>query len=223
MKQCMRLISCFNYGRTYPRLVHTCEQSHKSLHKRTFSILSNNESNKDAFEWLVESGVQPQEADEVIKVYKQTSGTATISDLKQLGATGLESLLQSIRKELQEKDKIKVQGQDKVTLLINNPRVSNELRKIEIYENETLYNTLCAPVIDDLEFACGGNAACSTCHVILEPRFYSELPPPEEDELDMLDLAWEPTDTSRLACQMVVNKNCNNMVITIPSESNNLF
>jgi len=41
--------------------------------------------------------------------------------------------------------------------------------------------------------------------------------------LDMLDLAWQPQPTSRLACQMVLTKDCNNMMITVPNESNNLF
>ena len=43
--------------------------------------------------------------------------------------------------------------------------------------------------------ACGGAIACSTCHVIVDPQFYQLLPPPSEEELDMLDLAAGLTKT----------------------------
>jgi len=63
---------------------------------------------------------------------------------------------------------------------------------------------------------CGGNCACSTCHVIIESGF-EKLPPMTEDEEDMLDEAEGLTETSRLACQIKVVAD---MVIKIPqSES----
>lgn len=43
--------------------------------------------------------------------------------------------------------------------------------------------------------ACGGECACSTCHVVLEDEMYSKLPPPADEEEDMLDLALGLTDT----------------------------
>ena len=47
----------------------------------------------------------------------------------------------------------------------------------------------------DLEGACEGSLACSTCHVILEPEFYQKLKEPSDEENDMLDLAFGLTDT----------------------------
>jgi ferredoxin-2, mitochondrial len=47
----------------------------------------------------------------------------------------------------------------------------------------------------ELEGACGGELACSTCHLIFEKRIYDTLPPKLEDEEDMLDLAFEVTET----------------------------
>ena len=44
--------------------------------------------------------------------------------------------------------------------------------------------------------ACEGSVACSTCHVILTPEYYDLLPEPEDDENDMLDMAFGLTDTS---------------------------
>ncbi len=47
----------------------------------------------------------------------------------------------------------------------------------------------------DIEGACGGEMACSTCHVILSKKLYDSLPKKSEEEQDMLDLAWglQPT------------------------------
>lgn len=47
----------------------------------------------------------------------------------------------------------------------------------------------------DLEGACEGSLACSTCHLIVEPSYYSKLPEPSDEENDMLDLAFGLTET----------------------------
>jgi ferredoxin len=47
----------------------------------------------------------------------------------------------------------------------------------------------------DIEGACGGQMACSTCHCILTQKLYDSLPPKEEEEQDMLDLAWGLKET----------------------------
>jgi len=70
----------------------------------------------------------------------------------------------------------------------------------------------------DLEGACDGSLACSTCHVILEQEQYDALPPPEEEEEDMLDLAFGLTDTSRLGCQIKIDDSMKGMVLKVPSE-----
>jgi len=44
--------------------------------------------------------------------------------------------------------------------------------------------------------ACEGTLTCSTCHVILDSKDYDALPDkPSDEELDMLDLAYNLTDT----------------------------
>jgi 2Fe-2S ferredoxin len=68
----------------------------------------------------------------------------------------------------------------------------------------------------DLEGACEGSLACSTCHVILEKEAYDKLPPPEDPEEDMLDLAFGLTPTSRLGCQVIVTEDLNGSRLRIP-------
>ncbi|KDQ54113.1 hypothetical protein JAAARDRAFT_38727 [Jaapia argillacea MUCL 33604] len=75
----------------------------------------------------------------------------------------------------------------------------------------------------DLEGACEGSIACSTCHVILTPEHYDLLPEPSDDENDMLDMAFGLTDTSRLGCQVCLTKELDGMVAQLPSATRNMF
>ena len=43
--------------------------------------------------------------------------------------------------------------------------------------------------------ACEGSVACSTCHVVISPEHYDVLPEPDDEENDMLDLAFGLEDT----------------------------
>lgn len=43
----------------------------------------------------------------------------------------------------------------------------------------------------ELEGACDGSLACSTCHVILDEASFKKLKSPGDEELDMLDLAFD--------------------------------
>jgi 2Fe-2S ferredoxin len=74
----------------------------------------------------------------------------------------------------------------------------------------------------DLEGACEGSLACSTCHVIVEEEFYDKLDPAVEDEEDMLDLAFGLTHTSRLGCQIIMKNELDGMVLKLPSATRNL-
>ncbi|KAF9648258.1 ferredoxin [Thelephora ganbajun] len=75
----------------------------------------------------------------------------------------------------------------------------------------------------DLEGACEGSIACSTCHVILSPEHYDLLEEPGDDENDMLDMAFGLTDTSRLGCQVILDKKLDGMVCTLPAATRNMF
>ncbi|AFN83306.1 adrenodoxin [Encephalitozoon romaleae SJ-2008] len=74
----------------------------------------------------------------------------------------------------------------------------------------------------NLEGACEGNLACSTCHVILEESLYKRLGEPSDKEYDLIDQAFGGTSTSRLGCQLKVDKNFENAVLTIPRATKNM-
>jgi 2Fe-2S ferredoxin len=74
----------------------------------------------------------------------------------------------------------------------------------------------------DLEGACEGSLACSTCHVIVDKDFYDRLSEPTEDEEDMLDLAFGLTPTSRLGCQIIMSKELDGLTLVVPDETRNI-
>jgi ferredoxin, 2Fe-2S len=68
-----------------------------------------------------------------------------------------------------------------------------------------------------LEHACGGSCACTTCHVIVKEGD-DNLSEAEDDELDRLDMAPGLTLHSRLGCQAVVK---GDVTVEIPSWNRN--
>lgn len=75
----------------------------------------------------------------------------------------------------------------------------------------------------EMEGACGGSCACSTCHVIVQDEaFYDKIEEPTDDENDMLDLAFGLTETSRLGCQVCMSKELDGLVVKLPSMTRNL-
>lgn len=73
----------------------------------------------------------------------------------------------------------------------------------------------------DIEGACEGCMACSTCHVIIDEPHFAALPDPSDEEEDLLDLAYGVRPTSRLGCQVTVTAETDGMIITLPATTNN--
>lgn len=94
--------------------------------------------------------------------------------------------------------------------------------EIETAAGQTLLTIAHANGID-IEGACEGCMACSTCHVIVDPAFFEKIPAADEDEEDMLDLAFGVTKTSRLGCQVVLTDELDGLVVALPKETRNLL
>jgi 2Fe-2S ferredoxin len=74
----------------------------------------------------------------------------------------------------------------------------------------------------DLEGACEGSLACSTCHVVVDAEWYDVLEPASEDEEDMLDLAFGLTHTSRLGCQIKMTEELDGLTVSLPGATRNM-
>ena len=75
----------------------------------------------------------------------------------------------------------------------------------------------------NLEGACEGSLACSTCHVIVDSEWYDVLETATEDEEDMLDLAFGLTHTSRLGCQIKMTEELDGLEVSLPAATRNMM
>ncbi|MEY3658991.1 MAG: hypothetical protein RLZZ561_2101 [Pseudomonadota bacterium] len=73
-----------------------------------------------------------------------------------------------------------------------------------------------------LEGTCEGQMACSTCHVIVDPDWFTKLTRASEDEEDMIDLAAGATRYSRLSCQIILDESLDGLTVRLPVESHNM-
>jgi ferredoxin len=90
-------------------------------------------------------------------------------------------------------------------------------------EGTALWLTASARTNEIAAGACGGSCACSTCHVIVQdPDVYDKIPEPDDDENDMLDLAFGLTETSRLGCQVKMSPEIDGLVVKLPSMTRNM-
>ncbi|ANB14561.1 Yah1p [Sugiyamaella lignohabitans] len=93
--------------------------------------------------------------------------------------------------------------------------------QLEVAEGDNLLDIAQAHNMD-MEGACGGSCACSTCHVIVDPDYYDKMEEPDDDENDMLDLAFGLTETSRLGCQIKMTKELDGVRVALPAMTRNL-
>ena len=83
---------------------------------------------------------------------------------------------------------------------------------IELYPDKPIYD------IPGIDADCGGGMACATCHVYVKEEWLDKLQKKEDGEEDMLDMAFEPKQNSRLSCQLVVSNDLDGLEVNIPSK-----
>lgn len=62
---------------------------------------------------------------------------------------------------------------------------------------------------------CGGACCCATCHVYVSPQWQDKLYPAKDEEVDMLDEAFDVQDNSRLSCQILFNDDLDGLEVTL--------
>jgi len=72
--------------------------------------------------------------------------------------------------------------------------------------------------IPGIDADCGGSMACATCHVYVEEKWLDKIPKPEDGEVDMIDMAFEPKKNSRLSCQITVASELDGLTVTTPEK-----
>ncbi|XP_030648169.1 ferredoxin 1b [Chanos chanos] len=88
-----------------------------------------------------------------------------------------------------------------------------------VAEGESMLDAVVNKNLDISGFgACEGTLACSTCHLIFDESVYERLEPMQDEEMDMLDLAYGLTKTSRLGCQVLAQPWMDGMTVRVPQE-----
>ena len=72
--------------------------------------------------------------------------------------------------------------------------------------------------IRGIKAECGGECSCSTCHCYVDVLWDKRLPPKKDDEASLVEFAWEPRATSRLACQILLTDALDGLVLHVPMQ-----
>ena len=91
-------------------------------------------------------------------------------------------------------------------------------KTIEVEKGLTVMEGAIQNNIPGIDADCGGSMACATCHVYVEEKWLDKLPKPEEGEVDMIDMAYEPKKNSRLSCQLIISEDLDGLVVTTPAK-----
>jgi len=107
----------------------------------------------------------------------------------------------------------------KVTFLQKN----GDIKEVNAAENWSIMQVAVEHGIDGIEGACGGAMACATCHCYIDPAWEARVAAQDneksEEEDDMLDLAFDVRDSSRLGCQVKLTEDLDGLMIALPGAS----
>ena len=67
----------------------------------------------------------------------------------------------------------------------------------------------------NIKAECGGACSCATCHVYVDEAWFDRLPPPSDDEEDLLFSTLDKKPTSRLSCQILLSNELDGMKVTL--------
>lgn len=70
--------------------------------------------------------------------------------------------------------------------------------------------------IPGIDADCGGECACATCHVFVDPAWEAKTGTANEQEASMLSFAATKQDNSRLSCQIEVTAALDGLVVRMP-------
>ena len=189
---------------------------------------STGDRSSEAVEWLSGSScpapMDEEVAERVVQILGKTPGlSVSIPTLQSLGSEGLSALAHSVKHEL-DQERARRQGRQRVSLNILVPHERHKFT-VTAFEGDTLFHIAQQDeeLARYLECACGGIAACSTCHLIVDEESFKMLEPASSAEEDMLDLAYGLQSTSRLGCQLTIPASADGLTLTIPDGVNNVF
>lgn len=92
-------------------------------------------------------------------------------------------------------------------------------REVHAISGQTLMHIATDAGLDGIEGVCGGCLACATCHLYIHPDWQARVSAEseqEQEEIDMLDMAFDVSDASRLGCQIEMSEALGGLVVALP-------
>jgi ferredoxin, 2Fe-2S len=89
-------------------------------------------------------------------------------------------------------------------------------RTVEVNPGTSLMRAATDNRVAGIDGDCGGNCACATCHVYIDPAWFGRVGARTACEADMLNLVAELRDTSRLACQIDIDASLDGLIVATP-------
>jgi ferredoxin len=175
-------------------------------------------------------GIQPELHKGIVKAMQSVYGNKMgLEKVEAFGATGVQALAESVAKELKKLNSKGVRPSLMIHFTIPHHKTEFDLKW---KQGDSLLELAHSSKGEDLlmeymEGTCNGQMSCCSCHLYLDETTFAALEPPSSAELDMLDLAYERTATSRLGCQVQLQDNLltadHTVTVTIPADVNNVW
>ena len=89
-------------------------------------------------------------------------------------------------------------------------------RVVDVPTGTTLMRAATDNRVTGIDGDCGGNCACATCHVYIDPSWSDRAGVRTRTEEDMLNMVAELRDTSRLACQITLSDGLDGLLVALP-------
>ena len=90
-------------------------------------------------------------------------------------------------------------------------------RQVDALVGDTLMTAAVNNGVRGILADCGGACTCATCHIYIDPNWIAAVGSPDEAEREMLDLAIEPQQNSRLSCQIIVTAALDGLIARTPA------
>ena len=91
---------------------------------------------------------------------------------------------------------------------------------IEAAEGDTLMAVATGNIVPGIDGDCGGNCACGTCLIRVEPHVLESLDPPNDAERELLDFLGVLGGNYRLGCQIELTKGLEYATISVAEDRN---
>ncbi|NND00789.1 MAG: 2Fe-2S iron-sulfur cluster binding domain-containing protein, partial [Gammaproteobacteria bacterium] len=89
-------------------------------------------------------------------------------------------------------------------------------RVVEGHVGDSVMETATSNDLPGIDADCGGACACATCHVYVDEQWTDVVGPPDDLEAEMLDVADDVRENSRLSCQIRITEEMDGLVVTTP-------